>query len=177
MLLRLGVPRRSCRAHLPLGSVLFLPLYPVLSPETLGSFLCRQQDYHLHLLLFHTLFFFLSSSFTKTFRMYTFYPPTIFFKLWFLSVPRIFGLRPSVCALASTHMKQISLNPSLTIVTIHDILWSVLFFFFFPCKEKCVSGDPVYWFPIRDQQSRKEYLGYSQLVVDLYMWTVKGTLY
>lgn len=30
------------------------------------------------------------------------------------------------------------------------------FFFFSPCKEKCVSGDPVYWFPIRDQQSRKE---------------------
>lgn len=108
--------------------------WAVLSPETLGSFLFSQQAHYLHLLLFHTLFFFLSSFFTKTWNRH-FLPHhsvslsfDFYVRQEFLDWDPVFA-RGAGHVCAHTDRKQISLKLSLSIVTTHDILWSVQFFF------------------------------------------------
>lgn len=46
---------------------------------------------------------------------------------------------------------------NLALCSLQSMMYLDLFsFFLLNLKEKCLSGDPVYWFPIRDQQSRTQ---------------------
>lgn len=98
--------------------------------------------------------FFLSSFFTKTFKIYALHPSTLFKALIFICTKKFLNCS-HVFALTRIHIKVkwISLKLSLNIST---ILCSN--FFLFHLKEICLPTNPVYWFPIRNQQSREQCL-------------------
>ena len=56
----------------------------------------------------------------------------------------------------SMQLKTRFVKLSLMFITICECIWICPVFFLFNLKEKCLSGDPVYWFPLRDQQSRRQ---------------------
>lgn len=53
-------------------------------------------------------------------------------------------------------LKTCFVKLSLVFITICECIWICPVFFLFNLKEKCLSGDPMCWFPLRGQQSRRQ---------------------
>lgn len=125
------------------------------SPEKSGSFLFTQQAPRLLLLPLQMLFFFLCFLY-KDFRIWTLYLSMVFCCLfvclfWTLTCTKKFWVWP-VLVHTCIQLKHVSWNLAICSLSTMYLDLSTVFLF----EEKCLSGDPMYWFPIRDQQPRTQ---------------------